>query len=69
MIMLKKTKLGMDATDQHLLNEMQDRFPLVPEPYAELAERVGVSEEEVLERLLRLRASGVLRQVSPIFDK
>jgi DNA-binding Lrp family transcriptional regulator len=58
----------MDQTDQQLLNEMQDRFPAVRAPFAELAARVGVDEREVLERLGALRASGVLRQVSPIFD-
>ena len=58
----------MDQTDQQLLNEMQDRFPAVRAPFAELAARIGIAEREVLERLAALRASGVLRQVSPIFD-
>jgi DNA-binding Lrp family transcriptional regulator len=54
--------------DQHLLNEMQDRFPLVREPFAELAARTETSERAVIERLRAMRESGVLRQVSPIFD-
>lgn len=58
----------MDQIDQQLLNEMQDRFPTVPAPFAALAARVGVDERTVLERLAALRASGILRQVSPIFD-
>jgi DNA-binding Lrp family transcriptional regulator len=58
----------MDAIDQQLLNEMQDKFPLVREPFAELAARVGITEAEVLRRLKTMRESGVLRQVSPIFD-
>ncbi len=58
----------MDPTDQLLLNEMQDEFPLVPEPFAELAARTGTDERDVIERLSALRASGVLRQVGPIFD-
>lgn len=58
----------MDAIDQHLLNEMQDRFPLVREPFAELAARAGTSERDVIERLGALRECGILRQVSPIFD-
>jgi DNA-binding Lrp family transcriptional regulator len=32
---------AMDAIDQQLLNEMQDKFPLVSEPFAELARRVA----------------------------
>ena len=58
----------IDDLGQHLLNEMQDRFPLVREPFAALAARTGVTEHEVLVQLRALRESGVLRQVSPIFD-
>jgi DNA-binding Lrp family transcriptional regulator len=58
----------MDAIDQHLLNEMQDKFPLVREPFAELAARAGITEDDAIRRLAAMRASGVLRQVSPIFD-
>jgi DNA-binding Lrp family transcriptional regulator len=58
----------MDTLDQRLLNEMQDRFPLVRHPFAALAERLDSSEATVLERCRAIRASGVLRQVSPIFD-
>lgn len=59
---------ALSPLDQFLLNEMQDRFPLVPEPFAELAARSGAGEPAVIERLRAMRASGVLRQVSPIFD-
>ena len=58
----------LDAIDQQLLNEMQDKFPLVREPFAALAVRVGVPEDEAIERIAAMRESGVLRQVSPIFD-
>ena len=59
---------AMDDIDQHLLNEMQDKFPLVREPFAVLAERTHTSEGDVIVRLQAMRESGVLRQVSPIFD-
>jgi len=59
---------ALDAIDQQLLNEMQDKFPLVGEPFAALAVRVGVPEDEAIERIAAMRESGVLRQVSPIFD-
>ena len=58
----------MDEIDRQLLNEMQDGFPLVPEPFAELAARIGTDEADVIARLSALRASGVLRQVGAIFD-
>lgn len=65
------TALGairIDDLDQRLLNEMQDNFPLVREPFRELAAHTGTAESDVIARLAAMRASGVLRQVSPIFD-
>jgi DNA-binding Lrp family transcriptional regulator len=58
----------MDAIDQQLLNEMQDKFPLIREPFAELARRCDIGESDAIARLATMRESGVLRQVSPIFD-
>ncbi|MBI2912326.1 MAG: Lrp/AsnC family transcriptional regulator [Chloroflexi bacterium] len=58
----------MDATDRRLLNQLQSDFPLVAQPFTVLAERLGVSEEEVLARGRALRESGVLRHLSAIFD-
>ena len=42
---------ALDGIDQALLNEMQDRFPLVREPFAELAARTGTDETGVIARL------------------
>ena len=58
----------LDAIDQQILTEMQDKFPLVREPFAELAQRAGINEDDAMERIGAMRESGVLRQVSPIFD-
>ena len=35
----------MDLIDRKIVIAMQDEFPLVPEPYRELAGRIGISEE------------------------
>jgi DNA-binding Lrp family transcriptional regulator len=58
----------LDDLDRELLNAVQWDFPLVPRPYAQLAERLGISEAEVHERVERVKTSGVLRQLSAIFD-
>ena len=60
--------VSLDATDRRLLNQLQSDFPLVPQPFAVLAERLGISEEEVLERTRALRQCGVMRHLSAIFD-
>ncbi len=65
---MTKIAAEMDALDQALLNEMQDKFPLIREPFAELARRTDTDEATVIKHLAGMRESGVLRQVSPIFD-
>ena len=51
-----------------LLNRIQKDIPIVRRPYALLAQEVGLSEAEALEILQDVKAQGVLRQVSAIFD-
>ncbi len=58
----------LDDLDRELLNALQWDFPLVARPYAALGERLGISEAEVLRRTRHVKASGVLRQLSAIFD-
>ena len=58
----------MDLVDRKFLNIIQSDFPLVDEPYKEVAERLGIREAEVLERLRVLRKDNVVRQISAIFD-
>src|SRR4051812_18006180 len=54
--------------DRELLNAVQWDFPLDPRPYAVLAERLGISEPAVRERVASVKQAGVLRQLSAIFD-
>lgn len=58
----------LDVIDRRLLNRLQSDFPLAPQPFAVLAGRLQISEEEVLERTQALRESGVLRHLNAIFD-
>ena len=44
----------------------QGPMPVVPEPYAPAAERLGVAQEEVLRRLASLKERGGLRRVAAI---
>ncbi|HBF34013.1 TPA: transcriptional regulator [Candidatus Sumerlaeota bacterium] len=59
---------SLDALDRRLLDEYQTAFPLVERPYAELATRLSCTEGEVLRRTASLRASGLIRRISAIFD-
>jgi DNA-binding Lrp family transcriptional regulator len=58
----------MDNTDKKLLDIIQDEFPLTSEPYREIASLLGVSEEEVILRLRKLKDKGIIRRIGAIFD-
>ena len=58
----------MDALDKEILNEIQWIFPLVPQPYTEMAKKFKISEEQLMQRLIGLKKTGVIRQLSAIFD-
>jgi DNA-binding Lrp family transcriptional regulator len=57
-----------DALDSQLINLLQYEFPLAKEPYRELATRLDTSEDEILTRIRRLKADGVIREIGPIFN-
>ena len=60
--------MPLDNTDKKLLDIVQDAFPLTSEPYREMASLLGVSEENVLLRLKRLKDEGIIRRMGAIFD-
>jgi DNA-binding Lrp family transcriptional regulator len=58
----------MDATDRALINALQGDFPLSRSPFAEVGERLGLGEAQVLERLQRLLRERVLTRFGPMFQ-
>ena len=60
--------MTMDLIDRKLLNLIQGPFPMVEQPYLDLAEQMEITEEDVLARLTELKRQNVLRQISAIFD-
>ena len=62
------SKAVLDETDRRLINALQGDFPLVAEPYREVAESLGLSEAEVLEQLDSLLERRVLTRFGPMFQ-
>ena len=54
--------------DKEILNEIQWTFPLVSQPYHEIAKKFDISVEDIKKRLTNLKKTGILRQLSAIFD-
>jgi DNA-binding Lrp family transcriptional regulator len=58
----------MDDADRRLLDRLQNELPFVERPWGALAAEIEMPEDEMLERISRLRSEGVVRQISGIFD-
>jgi DNA-binding Lrp family transcriptional regulator len=53
-------------TDRHILAAIEDGLPLIPDPYREMAERLGISEEQLIARLRALVEGGVIKRLGLI---
>ena len=60
------TRVQLNDLDQQLVRATQAGLPLVPHPYAQLAEQLGVSEATVTERLQALLDKGVIRRIGAV---
>lgn len=55
-----------DALDMALIRATQAGLPLVPRPYHAIAERLGVTAEEVMARLEQMQRTGIIRRVGAV---
>ncbi len=60
--------MTLDGVDRALINRLQEGLPLAPAPFAGIAAELGIPVEEVLERLSRMKADGVVTRFGPFFD-
>jgi DNA-binding Lrp family transcriptional regulator len=58
----------MDEMDRKILNLIQGEFPVHPRPFQEVGRLLGLSEEQVLHRVRRMKAAGVIRRIGGSFD-
>lgn len=58
----------IDDLDRRIINALQGGFPLVDEPYREVAETLGITEGELIRRLEDLLARRVLTRFGPMFQ-
>ncbi|HBE92170.1 MAG TPA: Lrp/AsnC family transcriptional regulator [Gammaproteobacteria bacterium] len=54
--------------EKRLLNDFQRGFPLVNEPFRDIANQLKISEQQVLDTLCRFHASGLISRVGPVFS-
>ncbi|MCX8206985.1 MAG: AsnC family transcriptional regulator [Methanothrix sp.] len=58
----------MDEIDLRILAVLQESFPIVERPFLKLAESLGIGEDELIRRVVRLKELGLIRRIGPILD-
>jgi len=58
---------ALDDADRAILNRIQSDFPITPRPFQEIGSRLGLSEQEVIRRVRRLKRTGIIRRIGGNF--
>jgi DNA-binding Lrp family transcriptional regulator len=53
----------LDSTDSAILNRIQSDFPITSRPWLTVADELDLAEKEVLDRVARLKADGIIRRI------
>ena len=58
----------MDKMDRKIINMLQGDFPIDDHPYQIVAQRLGIEEDELLQRLETLLENRTLTRFGPMYD-
>jgi len=58
----------MDAVNRRIINAFQGGFPIAERPFAEAASRVGIEEDELIERIESMLEAGTLTRFGPLYN-
>lgn len=64
---MNQSEVSIDDIDRDILNRIQSGFPITTRPYRTIAKDLSLSESEVLKRVSRLKASGIIRRIGGNF--
>jgi len=56
----------MDAIDREIITATQAGLPLVPQPYQQLAQQIGISSDELMQRLTAMQENGIIRRIGAV---
>ena len=57
----------MDDIDRAIINHLQHGFPICDSPYQQVADELGLTESELIERLEKFLSDGVLSRFGPMY--
>ncbi|NPV26360.1 MAG: Lrp/AsnC family transcriptional regulator [Firmicutes bacterium] len=56
----------MTELEQRIVRELQEDLPLVPNPFKVIADRLGLTEVELLDKIRELQACGIIRRFGAV---
>jgi len=65
---ITNNQIPITNLDKRILDMLQQNIPFVKEPWRDLAERLGIEEGLLLERIKHLKAKGLIRRIAATFD-
>jgi DNA-binding Lrp family transcriptional regulator len=59
--------LKLDSVDRAILNRIQSDFPVVARPYQVIAGELKLTEQQVIDRVRKLKSKGLIRRIGGNF--
>ncbi len=59
-------ELVLDDTDRKIIHATQSGLPLVSRPYNDIAQRLGISSDEVIARMNTMQQHGIIRRIAAV---
>ena len=59
--------MNLDEKDREIIQLLQNGFPLNPEPYRVIGDKLWIDEYAVISRVVRLLQGGAIRYIGPFF--
>ena len=57
----------LDDADRRIINRIQSDFPIEPRPYEKIARELDLTENDVIDRVRKLKAAGIIRRIGGNF--
>jgi siroheme decarboxylase len=58
----------MDDVDKKILNILQKEFPVEEQPFLIVGKHCGISEDETISRIRKMKEEGIIRRIGAVFD-
>ena len=63
---LSNKNYRLDSIDRKLISATQSGFPIELMPYQKIADKIGITQNEVLQRLKKLLSVGIIRRIGAV---